>query len=969
MHHIIKGIPPRGMALAILLACALFLVLYPVPGMALGLGRLKVHSALNEPLNAEIDIVSISDKELKGLAVGLATRAEYDQAGIDRPAFLAQLKFSVSKRLDGRYFIQLRSDEPIREPFLHVLLRIEWPGGRLVREYTALIDPPLQVAGRPAGIEVPTAAPSVVPRPPPSLAPASEQAPPVTSVTPEPALSAEQREQTEVAKAEPFAIPQPAPAPLVDEELLGPPVTGDVLVISKESGWPEEVTPTVEPLAPTSEEKKIAMPLAELQSVVRAADWSKIKEYTVKRGDTLWHIAERVRADDSLSLEQVMLAIYNANRHAFFANNLNNLRAGRILRIPERKDVESLSTAQARKEFRAHYDVWQEYKRVLVATSSRTIAPTTGVPDAAVRETAPPKPAEQAEAPPAKAAAPTAGQPPATTGSQSAQSDQLLKIVRANLEEEKGTAVAEGESTKDTAGKERQALAERVITLEESLASKEMENRDLTEKVGKVRAQLKNQARLLELESKELAVAQTQLQSGMTTEPPAKSETPQPETVKPADPSRSAATPSLPAAKPAPVEKVRLPKPAPPKPAASPPPDEPGFVAALMETLTGGLLVPVILAGVVVAVGGLALLYFHRRRQSLAEFEESILSSEAISTDSPATTDTAGQQVITADGDTSFLSDFSQGGMGNVHPDVVDPIAEAEVYLAYGRDETAEEILKEAIVKNPERHELRLKLLEIYHQRNDVGAFESVAEELYAALGSRGGKIWDRVEEMGRKLNPENPMFRGGAPAGRAAAAAPAHPSITPATAATANLAGSSPGGAKDGGAPAESAVKPHPAFDFEIETPMPAASAPSATTFDLDLEPTKVATKVAPPAADSESLDIGAPAAGSNLVEFDFGEPSPGLAQTESAKMKWEGEAPAAEVSAAGAEAGSLTGEVTGGETVQHWDETATKLDLAKAYIDMGDAEGARSILEEVMAEGNEQQKQQAQELAAQIA
>jgi pilus assembly protein FimV len=966
-------------ALAFSLAGALFLALYPISGMALGLGRFKVHSALNEPLNAEIEILSISEKELRGLTIGLATRAEFEQAGIDRPAFLSDIKFSVSKRLDGRYFIQLRTDEPIREPFLHLLLQIEWPGSRLVREYTALIDPPLQVAGRPSGIEVPRAAPSTTPPSSPAPVAKAEGPTPAAAETAPPAKPETDTQQ--VAKApEPDAAeasPQPVPAPAVSEELFGPSTASEV-VISKETGWPDETAPKVEPLAPSGQEKTVAQASRpEPAAAVSAVDWSKLGSYKVKRGDTMWHIAERLRSDRSLSVEQVVLAIYNANRQAFFGNNVNNLKAGAILRIPERAEVEALSPERARKEFRAHYDAWQEYKLKLAASSRALSVPEEKTPPAASEET---PPAAKAK-PEAKTETQTAQSEPksAATGSSPAagdkakQPDELLKIVRANLKEEKGKAVAEGESAKDTAGKERQALAERVVTLEESLVSKELENRELAEKLGQVRAQIKNQARLLELENKELAVAQAQVQ------PPAAAK---PEAAAPAEPAEKT-KPVTPAAvpPPAPVETVPAPKPAPPKkPAVAPPPppEEPGFVASLIEALSGDLLMPAILGVVMLTVGGIALVYLRRRRQSIAEFEESILSSEAISTDTPVTTtDTAGQQAVTT-GDTSFLSDFSQGGMGNVHTDEVDPIAEAEVYLAYGRDETAEEILKEAIVKNPERHELKLKLLEIYHQRNDVGSFERVAEELYAALGGRGGALWQKVEEMGRKLNPENPLFRGGAPAAKTAAAtlatagaaSGAKPAVAPTVAAPSEAGGLEP---PPGSMPAasETAATPESAFDFDIESPA-AASAPSATTFDLDYEPTKLATESPPPAAPASEagldMDIGIPSEG-HLVEFDLGESTPPVSPAESSEIKWDVEAPVG-VQAEAAQTGAPALEaVREADISQHWDETATKLDLAKAYIDMGDAEGARSILEEVMAEGNEQQKRQAQELAAQIA
>jgi len=392
--------------------------------------------------------------------------------------------------------------------------------------------------------------------------------------------------------------------------------------------------------------------------------------------------------------------------------------------------------------------------------------------------------------------------------------------------------------------------------------------------------------------------------------------------------------------------------------------------------------------GLLGAVGVLALgmggLYAYRRRRASREFSESILSGSSL-TSEVSMTDTSGQA---APSDTSFLSDFSQGGMGNIHTDEVDPIAEAEVYLAYGRDEQAEEILKDAIVKDPVRQELKGKLLEIYFQRNDVAAFETLAEELYAQLEGKGGKVWDKAEEMGRKLSPNNPMFRGGKPAGGASSAA-----------ATTMLVGgmeTAGGGGMDTGLQFETQ---------EMESATGSGSDSGSIDFNLNFDSTEAAPSES--GAMDLSFDMSAEkpestdfdATSSNLgMDFNVAEPettgeSPGLVdfslegsdettQTESGiDFTPASETPATEsidFSTGGLD--TLSVEMEGPETsgtgvdlaeasLPGWDETATKLDLAKAYIDMGDSEGARSILEEVIAEGNDEQKQQARELSSQIA
>jgi pilus assembly protein FimV len=955
------------------LACVLAVL--PAAGQALGLGNLRVLSTLNEPLSAEIDLTSVTERELKGLNVSLAPVEVYAAAGVERLTYLARIKFLVTKRVDGSYYLRLSSEEPFDEPFLHLLLQIEWPGTRLVREYTALIDLPTQVAGAPARVEVPALAAQPEPG---RFAEEALPAPVATGAPREAPVAAEPKPES--AAAEPARATERAPtevAAVRDKELLGPTDTGPGRVaISPVTGWPESTeaappTPVVSELEPRAAEPAPSVAPRALEA------GSTVGEYHVKTGDTLWEISERVRSDKTVAIEQVVMAIFRVNPDAFFGKNVNNLRAGKILRIPERDEVEATNVAEARREFRAQYDVWQEYKLKLAGASRALkvaeVAP--AQPDSVPSEPAKPAPTERPAAAPAKKDAKAA---PVKPGAE----DELLKIVRAEAEGKKAkpdTQIAQTESPKDVTRREQTALGDRVSTLEESLVSKQLEAKELGDKIGLVREQLKREARLIELEKKDLAPISKKL------EPPA----PQPEAAKPAEPAKPPVVPEPPKAIEAPQAAAPQPpaapaQPKPPvarKPAAPPAPPEKGVLAELADSVFGGELMPVLLGVVVLAAGAIGIVYMRRRRRSIAEFEESILSAEAVSRESASTTDATGQAV--ASGDTSFLSDFSQGGMGNIHTDEVDPIAEAEVYLAYGRDETAEEILKEAIVKNPQREELKVKLLEIYHQRNDVNAFETLAEELYAQTGGKGGKHWDKVTEMGRKLDPENPMFKGGKPGARPAAASAVAAAATaaPGMADTLSSLEAQTTGTTSAAAFGQTA-RDSETFDFDMgETEVAQAQATSAD-FDLDLGATEPAS-----AAESidfgatlkmdQPLDLGAGAAresvDSGLETLDFN------ADTQDNVIDFAPSrpgAPAAEPALAESDValGALVeGVPTGAPAteeggLQQWDETATKLDLAKAYIDMGDAEGARSILDEVLAEGNDQQKKQARDLVAQI-
>lgn len=707
--------------------------------------------------------------------------------------------------------------------------------------------------------------------------------------------------------------------------------------------------------------------------------------YKVKWGDTAWRVAEQLRTNDSQTIEQIVLALYRANPQAFFGNNINNLKSGQILKIPEGTQVESVTPVQARTEFRAQYDAWQEYK-IKLAGASAGIKVVENEPKqapvaAAKEPEAKPEPKKEPEA--KKEPANVTKVPPPAKG---AQQEDLLKIVRSTLQGEKTTPdkkPAEGEAPKDRGAKEQQALADRVATLEESLASKQVETKEIGDKVAQVRAQLKREARLIQIEQQDLAAAQVRAKAAQPAPPV---EPPKPQPVVKAEP---APAPKIEPPKPVePPVAATPPTPAPEKPAVAPTPKPPVVVAPIAKpttdpapaaeksffdeiienVLAGDSFLPILIGVIVLASVGIGFVYMKRRRKSIAEFEESILQSEGIpgTTGEPSmTTDTSGQ--VVSSGDTSFLSDFSQGGMGNIHTDEVDPIAEAEVYLAYGRDETAEEILKEAVIKNPAREELRVKLLEIYANRSDVRAFETLAEEMYASMGGRPSKNWPRVEELGRKLNPNNPMFKGGgAPI---AAKAPATPNFSDTAKMKAVPVAAAPSTATVIDVPTSIAASPAGSdFDFDMETaasPTPAAS----QGLDFDMGSPSPKASAAEASLDFSSDDLGSSSSGgmevdlgqsSNVVDFDFGDKEETATPVAAAaEVEMSMEAPSNGAGASGGDA--LT------ETPQ-WDETATKLDLARAYIDMGDAEGARSILDEVMSEGNDQQKSQAKELAAQL-
>jgi len=319
--------------------------------------------------------------------------------------------------------------------------------------------------------------------------------------------------------------------------------------------------------------------------------------------------------------------------------------------------------------------------------------------------------------------------------------------------------------------------------------------------------------------------------------------------------------------------------------------------------------------------------------------------------------DASGGSVNT--GNTSFLTDFSQAGLGTIDTHDVDPIAEAEVYMAYGRDAQAEEILKEAISKNPDRHEIRVKLLEIYAARRNPVAFEAVAGELYAALGSKSSPLWDKACEMGRSIDPTNPLY-GGVQSSASPAAAVATVAATAAVAggavtftdefASTSMADEQPA------IPVEIEAASEPEHEPEPEPVLDAVAASGPMEFEsaghvlnFDMQPEAVE---APEAGyvemdtlglDFDLPDLDLPATADDTLKLDLG-----LDEDNGPDSKFEFSGLDLDL-----------GEAGGNEL--ELDEVGTKLDLARAYVEMGDKEGAREILNEVLAEGSDKQKSDA--------
>lgn len=295
----------RHLALPLALALALAI---PTSVQAIGLGQLEVKSGLNQPLLAEIPIISANADELEQLEIRLASPEAFARVGLERPtALTTNLQFSVGKNSQGQSIIQVSTLDKFMEPFLSFLIEADWGKGRVTREYTALIDPPyiaaavIQPMQTPAIANVAIAAPAPMP-----LAPVTPEIEPTPQTTP---LAA-----PEAVAAEPVPAP---PAPLS------------------------------------------AMPQA--KPMPAAAQLTEIGP--VRSGQTLSEIAHSMRQDQGASLNQMMLALLRANPDAFIGDNINRLKSGSVLRIPSHEEAISLSTREATALVHEQINTWRSARQ------------------------------------------------------------------------------------------------------------------------------------------------------------------------------------------------------------------------------------------------------------------------------------------------------------------------------------------------------------------------------------------------------------------------------------------------------------------------------------------------------------------------------------------------------------------------------------------------------------------------------
>lgn len=936
-----------------------------------GLGKLTVLSGLGQPLNAEIELTSVSKGEAESLSVKLASVEAFRQANITFNPALFTLRFTVEPG-GGRQIIRITSTQPINEPFVDLLLELTGGNSRLVREYTFLLDPPELRRTQPAQIAASKA----------------------------PVPSTAQRTSSPITRTE--SVPQP---------------TGTARSASA-------ATPPASARAGT------------IQSRRDTANATPPEDYEVKSGDTLTQIAGQYKPD-GISLDQMLAAFQRANPDAFVSNNINRLRAGQILSIPDAEAARSVSADEAKRIVVAQAADFNAYRNKL---AERIAAAEAQKSDDAKQSAT------------GKITAKVEEQPTAAS-----ESKDKLKLSRS------GTAALGADSGASNVGS-----AEDRIAKEKALAEANARVKELEKNVSDLQ-------KLLEIKNKELAERQNQVDasksvvtppvpaasasdsaaktSDATTKAKAASPTAAPESATAPVPSPAAEAATSDSAAPA----VTTPSPATsntdpavaatpttetkaatPNAVVSPPPAATSFIDDFLENP----LMLAILAAVLAGLGGIGI-YSARRKKLQKEFgDNSILTDSSSLTANSLFGSTGGQSVDT--NNSVFNSNFAPSA-SQLDTNEVDPVAEADVYIAYGRDAQAEEILKEALRTQPDRNAVRVKLLEIYANRKDLRAFEMLASELYSLTKGEGAD-WEQAAGLGIEIDPQNPLYAGGKPsdaviAKSAALTAPTQPldelnldallnttqTSTPplenldtvesgpsyfdnTVNATANALPDLEMNAPAAAAPEVEPVPTMPAIPKPKEPaasqPVTEAEAPAALDFDFDLPGLGLPdqTKDAP-----EATTAAEPDTADNGLDFDFNPESftakhavepkstaaeqiPDVENEEFGPLDLnisanDDDSRAAEISAhaPAAQDFDLSGinlDLSSGESIptvseqvadtvaeSNLNEMATKLDLAIAYQEIGDKDGARELLDEVVKGGTSEQTEKARSLLLKIA
>lgn len=988
---------------------------------AAGLGRINVISTLGQPLRAEVELTASPD-ELDNMVARMASPEAYKRANIEYLGVMSGVRMSIERRGSGAV-VKIVSDKPFGEPFVDLLIDLNWAGGRLQREYTFLLDP-----SEVSGVKPVVAAAQPVSRP------------------------LESRVESRPQELKPQPFPPVAAAPSKSEAASAP--------------------------APIEREKP--------QPKAQAAQG----DYTVQRGDNLSKIAAELSSGE-VTQEQMVAALYRANSDAFVGGNINRLRAGRILNVPQADEVNQIKQGEAR-QIILKASNFEQYRQTVASAAvaapakdvaagkgaSGKIAPKVEERVASTQQVKDKVKVSSAEA--GKTGAATDGASKARIQSlqdEIASREKALKEansrvaqLEANIKEQqklidmKNKGLADAQAAAKTAEAraqkaEKEKSSTEMTKAEKAKAEKERLEKEKADKAEQVKLEKerveKEKLEKKRLEQEKLAADQAAADQAKVDKIAAdklladKAEADKAAALAASKPAEVISAPLAEASSPvveqspvaAPVVEaspvVEAPKPVAVAPA---PVEEESFFSSIW----------VALLGLSAAVLGVGYVVVKQRRKQAAAGSGNTQMTESSTTSPNSVFGNAGGQTVDTGGTSLLHTDFSQSGMSAIDSDEgVDPVAEADVYMAYGRDAQAEEILLDALKTDPSRTAVYVKLLEIYAQRRSLKQFENIATDLYTQTGGAGDD-WSRAAAIGIKLDPNNPLYKSSV----LGAQKPLE-DVAPVVAEVELPEESAP--AVSFGTNNISQVRatwtvPGEIGQFTTDSgampvlpeAAPVAALPEALNLDFNLDldapsiedqPTQIETREEDllstmdnaVATQPSLVEDGAPlefdiglddeiesiaTAGveapqripSAETEFDIGIETDGgrdiLSEVDLEKTNFEGslldfdfelgdeaEKPALDLSSVNLRTTGTAEPVTAvvrpavapsaakpavSEPIQDNidvnDEVSTKLELAKAYEEMGDMEGARELLEEVISDGADFQKDQAKTMLGRI-
>lgn len=695
----------RKFAVALLGIC----LLAPSLANALGLGEITLNSSLSQPFDAEIELLQVRDLSLQEILPALASREDFEKAGVDRSFFLSSFRFRVVFKDDGSAVIKVTSNKPVREPFLNFLVEVHWPEGRLLREYTVLLDPPAFSQDPASSVSISVKEPE----------PAAPQQGTIQRETP-----VQLKEQSR----------QPAPAQ-------------------------QAAKPT-----PSYGQSTYQAP--------GTAAATGGEAYRTSRNESLWNVAVKMRPSRDVNVQQTMIAIQRANPDAFIDNNINLMRSGQVLRTPSVNEVRQVTRKEAIEEVSRQNRAWKA-RLANRSGSKAVEAPQISSTEVEQPAPAPASDSGSLKLVSAETAegvesGTTSGQQGSSAGSARIGAlENKLTVLEENLS--KAELQNEDLKVKLTDLSDQVSTGEKLISLkDEQIASlqarlAELEEQNLRMAEAKAAAQtaeegsepevLEGEAPAEVAETEAPAIVEPVVEGVAEGEVVAVDEAVEGETETVATgevdynfsdeaPAQDVSAPE--SAETAEEQVVQAPD-AEPAPAPAPAP------SAMDDLLSAPMMLGSIALIVVVIVGVIMV-----TRRGRASNDELVAELE----DTFSVEDLKDEGGVGEGDDAPSVGDFSESAEGledlDAEPEAdaaaeKDVLGEVDIYIAYGRMQQAVDFLNEAIEKDPVRPDYRLKLLEVYAELGDGANFARAEEELSAlgddAANQKAAELHARLRE------------------------------------------------------------------------------------------------------------------------------------------------------------------------------------------------------------------------------